>query len=133
MVTRKLGLIAAAVAVGTALAYVVLISSEGERKDIGVAVFVTALIGGAGAAAWVGAVTPDLAKKRILLGAATGALLSMGILAIFSIGLLLLVAGIVSAVAWVRGMVAQGGASRLTAVGAFLAAAAAPFLLLLPI
>ncbi len=126
--SRKAGLAAAAIAIGTAVAYVILIASKGERGDLGVAILVTAIIGGAAAAAIIGAEASGIAKKRLMYGAASGGLLSLG-LAIFSIGLLLQVAGTLSAVAWIGSMVGGQPGGRWVAVGAFVAAAALPLAL----
>jgi hypothetical protein len=102
--------------------------SEGEA-EVGAVILVVAMISGAAIAAGVGASTSELTRRRMSLGAASGLLLSLGALAIFSIGLLLLVAGLAATVAWVRSM-AGGGGGVLAAVLAFLVGAVVPFVLL---
>lgn len=130
MLTRGAGLVAAAIALGTAIAYVILISAEGGHDGL-VVILVVVMIAGAGLAAWRGASVTDLVKTRALLGAASGVLLGLGTLAIFSIGLLLLVAGIASTIAWVRAMVTRGEGGRLVATAAFVLSAALPLVLFL--
>lgn len=129
MLTRKAGLAAAAIAGATSIAYVIIIVAQGEA-DVGAVILVVAMMSGAAIAAAVGASTPEITRRRMSLGAASGLLLSLGALAIFSIGLLLLVAGLAATVAWVRSM-AGGGGGVLAAVLAFLVGALVPFVLLL--
>ena len=130
MLTRGAGVVAAAIALGTAIAYVILVSAE-EGNDGLVVILVVAMIVGAAVAAWRGASVTDPVRKRALLGVASGVLLSLGTLAIFSIGLLLLVAGIVSTVAWVRAMVTRGQGGRVVGTAAFVVSAALPLVLFL--
>ena len=95
---------AAVVALSTDVLYLSIIGSQGEQ-DPGewvtvavVALVILALAGCAGAAA--AGTRP--ATRKVLLAIAAAGLLILGLLAIFSIGLLLLVAGLLSVVAWVR-------------------------------
>jgi hypothetical protein len=131
----KAGWIAAVIAGVTAIVYLVLIvrQAEGEVSsvEVGLVFLVFALILGAAVAAVVGGSTPDLRMKSLLLGAASGELLSLGYLSLFSIGLLLLIAGIVSTIAWVRAMAVGGTGARGWSVLAFIGAAALPWVLLL--
>lgn len=64
------------------------------------------------------------AARPLLAAAASGGLMTLGVLGIFSVGLPLLVAGALAIVAWVR--VARGGGARLglLCAGAFLASGA---------
>jgi hypothetical protein len=130
MLTRKAGLAAAAIAGATSIVYVIIIVAQGE-DDVGLVVLVVAIILGAALAAGMGASTSDLAMRRISFAIASGLLLSLGALAIFSIGLLLVVAGAMSTVAWVRTMVVAEPGARGWALAAFIAATAVPFGLLL--
>lgn len=129
MLTRNAGLAASAIAGATSIVYVVAIVSQGE-VEVGVVSLVVAMILGAAAAAWLGASTTDLTRRRMSFAAASGLLLSLGALAIFSIGLLLLVAGLAVTVAWVRSM-AGGGPGALGAAVAFLVGVVVPLVLLL--
>ena len=87
--------------------YVAIIVSQGEVEVVAVVV-IAAYLAGLGVCALVGAsrTRPD---RVILLGVATGGLFGAAIVSLFSIGLLLLVAGIFALVAWTR---AGAGASR---------------------
>jgi hypothetical protein len=119
--------IAAVVAFATAAVYLTVIVSQEETDIIG-AVVIAAWIVGLAAAALVGArrARPD---RVIPLGVATGGLWGAAIVSLFSIGILLLVAGIFALVAWMRAGV--GASSRdLLVAGIGGAAAAAMFLLL---
>lgn len=100
-VTRsRLGTVAAVLAVGTDLLYLGIIAVQ-EPVDWPTVIFFATIIFLAGAAAGV-ASTPDraLAMRLLLFAAAAGGLLCLGIIGVFSIGLPLLVAGILCAIAW---------------------------------
>jgi hypothetical protein len=84
-------------------AYLVIISGQGDLRSgrvsaVSVCIFV------ASGLALVGALAPSLSTRTrlVVLGAATGGLLTLGVLGIFSIGLPLLVAGVLCGVAWRR-------------------------------
>jgi hypothetical protein len=85
------------------LGYLVIIFNQAEHSSGRVAVvflFILAmsLLSLLGGSAYVGS-----ARTRVIvLGASTGGLLTAGVLGIFSIGLPLLVAGVLAAVAWAR-------------------------------
>ena len=100
--------IAAGVAFATAAVYITVIVSQ-EENDIFGAVVIAAWIVGLGAAALVGAsrARPD---RVIPLGVATGGLWGAAIVSLFSIGILLLLAGVFALVAWMRAGV--GASSR---------------------
>jgi hypothetical protein len=130
MLTRKAGLAAAAIAGATSIVYVIIIVAQGEA-DVGRVILVLAMILGAAMAAAVGGSTANSTMKSVLLGGASGGLLSLGYLGLFSIGLLLLVAGAVSTIGWTRAMGAVGAEARLWSVLAFLGGAALPWTLAL--
>lgn len=100
-------ILAGIVATGTAALYVGWIVAQGD-EDLGSIVLVTVWILGLAACAFAGAVrnAPD---RVIPLGAATVGLLGAAVVSLFSIGVLLLIAGISALVAWVR---AGSAASR---------------------
>lgn len=95
--------IAAVIAFATTALYLGLISSQGDHDVLPVLSF-AAYFGGLGVCALLGAfrVGPD---RVVWLGAATGGLIGAGIVAIFSIGLLFLVAGFCALAAWMRASV----------------------------
>ena len=128
MRTSRAGLVAAAITVGTAIAYVSIIVSQGE-KDVLFVTVVIGLIAGAAIAAMFGSGARSLTWKRPMLGASTGLLLSLGMLSLFSIGSLLLLAGIFAGIAFIRSMVVEGAGGRWVAVAATMAAAALPLAL----
>ena len=108
---RSPGVVPAAIAAGitfvTVALYIALIVSQGE-VDVAGAVVIATYLAGLGACALVGAVRtrPD---RVIPLGIASGGLVGAAVVSLFSIGLLLLVAGVFGLVAWIR---ARMGASR---------------------
>ena len=119
--------VAAGLTFATAAGYVAIIISQGD-VDIGVTIGVTAYLAGLGVAALAGAKRPR-PDRVIPLGIASGGLVGAAVVSLFSIGLLLLVAGVFAVVAWTRAGV--GASSRdqlLGGVGGALAAFA--FLLL---
>jgi hypothetical protein len=93
-------LIAAGVTFATAAVYVGVIVAQGSA-DVAQTVVVTAWILALGACALVGGLrtAPD---RVIPLGAASGGLIGAAILSLFSIGALLLVAGILALLSWIR-------------------------------
>jgi hypothetical protein len=108
---RPPGVVPAAIAAGitfaTVVLYIALIVSQGEG-DVASVIVIATYIAGLGASALTGAVRkrPD---RVVLLGIATGGLIGAAVVSLFSIGLLLLVAGVFALVAWMRAGV---GASR---------------------
>lgn len=119
--------IAAGVAFATAAVYITVIVSQEESEIIG-ALVIAAWIAGLGVVALVGAsrAGPD---RVIPLGAATGGLWGAAIVSLFSIGILLLVAGIFALVAWMRAGVGATTRDQVLA-GAAGTVAAVTFLLL---
>jgi hypothetical protein len=80
--------------------YLVVIASEGEGELTSSRVlFVAGSLGAAAAAALAGAWTRSQARRGLLLSLAAAAVLGWGLLAVFSIGILLVLAGIPLAVA----------------------------------
>jgi hypothetical protein len=128
MLTRTAGLAAAAIAGATSIAYVIIIVAQGE-PDADRVILVLAMILGAAIAAAVGGSTANVSMKNVLLGGASGGLLSLGYLALFSLGLLLLVAGVVSTIGWTRALRGAGAEPRLWSMLAFLGGAALPWTL----
>ena len=93
-------LLSAGVTFATAAVYVGVIVSQGSA-EVAPTVAITSWILALGACVLVGALrtAPD---RVILLGAASGGLVGAAILSLFSIGALLLVAGILALIAWIR-------------------------------
>jgi hypothetical protein len=108
---RSPGFVPASIAAGitfvTVALYIALIVSEGEG-DVAGAVVIVIYLAGLGACALAGAVRTR-SDRVIPLGIATGGLIGAAVVSLFSIGLLLLVAGVFGLVAWIR---AGMGASR---------------------
>lgn len=114
-------MIAAVIAFATCAVYVALIVSQGEAEIVPVIV-VVAYVAALGACALVGAMRtrPD---RVIPLGVATGGLIGAAIISLFSIGILLLVAGVFALVAWMRaGVGASARDQLLGGVGGVVAA-----------
>jgi hypothetical protein len=121
--------IAAAITFSTCALYVALIVSQGDVEVVRVVV-VAAYIAGLGLCALVGAsrTRPD---RVIPLGVATGGLIGLAIVSLFSIGLLLLGAGIFALVAWMRAGVGASARDQLFAgIGGAVAALGFPLLLM---
>lgn len=129
---HRRGSLSAAIAAGitfvTVALYIALIVSQGEVDVAGVVVIATYLAG-LGACALAGAVR-TLPDRVIPLGIASGGLLGAAVVSLFSIGLLLLVAGVFALVAWMRAGVGAsrrdqlvGGMGGVLAAFAFLAVA----------
>lgn len=93
------GLVAAAITLFMELIYITAIASQDDDPVLGIVVLFIVLIGAACVAVAIGSlrVTPRL--RAALLWPASAVLLAIGLLAIFSIGLPLLVAGILAAAA----------------------------------
>jgi hypothetical protein len=119
--------IAAGVAFATAAIYIAIIASQGGGEIVGPAVIATWIVG-LGAAALIGA-SRDGSDRVIPLGIATGGLVGAAILSLFSIGLLLLVAGVSALVAWMRAGVGASSRDQLRA-GIAAGIAAVAFLVL---
>jgi hypothetical protein len=123
------GAIAAVLAGAVTLVYVGIILIQGE-EDVGRVVLVASTIAGGALASWAGSVVDHTRARSSLLGAAAGALLGLGYLALFSIGILLALAGVVAGTGAFREGVRSGTVGWAVAgfvVG--LAVALGPFLL----
>lgn len=92
--TNPLGITAAVLAAASLVGYLGLIAAEGDPNDWGRVLLVASTIAVAAAAAWVGSVTATGATRAGALGGAAGILLGLGYLALFSIGLILIVTGL---------------------------------------
>ena len=113
--------VAAVIAFSTCALYVAIIVSQGDVEVVPVIV-IAAYFAGLGVCALAGA-TRTRPDRVILLGVATGGLVGAAIISLFSIGLLLLVAGVFGLVAWMRAGV--GASARDQLLGGIGGAAAA--------
>jgi hypothetical protein len=124
-------LVSACVAFLTAIVYVVVIVSQGD-VDVPAAALVACWIVGLGVCALLGGLRAG-PERVIALGAATGGLFGAAVLALFSIGALLLVAAIFALVAWMRAGVEvptrQNQLGALAGIGAALGFLAVVFLI----
>ncbi len=96
-----LSLIAALIAFADDALYILLIRSQGNSLDARV-MFVAFFIATEAAVALGAALVGRRAVRVVLLGAASGGLLALGLLGLFSIGLPLVVAGLLTTLAWTR-------------------------------
>ena len=121
--------VAAGLTFATAIVYIAIIVSQGEQ-DLGGVIVITAFISGLGVVALAGAVRvgPD---RVIPLGIARGGLMGAAVGSLVSIGVLLLVAGVLALAAWMRAGV--GASSRDQLLGGIGGAIAAFAFLLLVI
>jgi hypothetical protein len=117
-----------AIAAVTDVGYLVIIVAQGGPSDATRVVFVALAIGVAAVCAGFGATRARRIDRLPWLGAATGMLLVLGYLGLFSIGLPLLIAGVLSAVAWITtsGSAGAGRRERVLAVVLALAGAVLP-------
>lgn len=114
-------LAAAALAAATDLVYLGIVRAQRTAWISDRVAFVASFIAAGAALALVGARTDDPRRRTLALGAATGVLLSAGIVGIFSIGLPLLLAAVPAAWAWRDA--ARGGPGSATLASLALAAA----------
>lgn len=105
----RVGLASALLAGSITVLYLVIIVSQGDADVVSVAVVATSFAALAAAAA-IGSTRPSAAERLPWLGASTGGLIGLGVISLITIGLLLLVAGALSAMAW-------GAATRSTGAG----------------
>jgi len=108
--------------------YLALISGQGDLGRTRVW-FVALMLAAMAACCLVAALMRDDRVRPVAAWTGAGGLLSLGVLGIFSIGLPLLVAGILMVVAALRIGVAQSGGAR--AAAGFIVAALVPWVLLL--
>jgi hypothetical protein len=118
--------IAAGIAFAATVVYVTLIVLQGGDEEPIAVIVIAAYLAGLGVCALIGGRRSD-PDRVIPLGAATGGLIGSAMIAIFSIGLLLLPAGACALAAWMRASV---GATRHHQLLGGAAAVAAPLLFL---
>lgn len=107
------GLAAAAVAAATDVVYVSVIVSQGGPHNLDRVVAVATAIAAAGAAAAAGSLVSSPRVRALLLSTAAATLVVWGVIGVFSIGALLLVAAALAAL----------GAARVPGAGRVIAAA----------
>ncbi len=102
---RRPGVILASIAAGIAFAmdvvYLIVIRNQGDGMGIRVLV-VASLIAAAGACAAGAARSASPDRRLVLMSGAAGGLISLGILGMFSIGLPLLIAGVLATIGAAR-------------------------------
>jgi hypothetical protein len=94
---RGLGVLVTILAGATCIGYLGLIAGQGRVTDWARVALVAATIAAGAAAAGVGAVSAREHVRTAGLAAAAGILMTLGVLALFSIGLLLFVWGLLAA------------------------------------
>jgi hypothetical protein len=94
----RAGIVAGGLTALTDAFYLVMVLWQGGASDMFEVALVAGIIAAAAVAAWQGSLVGDPAVRSALLWAATMLLLVLGVLALLSIGLLLLVAGATAAV-----------------------------------
>ncbi len=95
----RLGLSAAAIAVAVDVAYIWIIAAQGGPTDASRVAFVAVAIAAGAVCSGIGSTRPSPLARLPWLGAATGALVGLGVLGLFSIGLPLLAAGLLAGMA----------------------------------
>jgi len=93
------GLLAATIALVMDVVYVIAILSQDDDPVVGIVVIFIVLIGGAGVAVAIGSLRVSPALRAALLWPAAAVLMAIGLLAIFSVGVPLFVAGVLAAAA----------------------------------
>jgi hypothetical protein len=123
---RLLPIAAAALVSLTIATYVTVIVRQGTNSDLATVGFVIALllIALTGSVCALALASPD--ARGVAAAGASGVLLSLGVLGLFSIGLLLLIAGVLLVMWLKRTRVQRGGSYRATVV-AFLIGAVLPW------
>jgi hypothetical protein len=85
----------------SAVGYLRLLGEQGSLSGIDARMgLVIALLTGFAVASGIGTFAPSVGLRAVIAGACTAGLLSLGLLALWSIGLVLLVAGVFALVAW---------------------------------
>jgi hypothetical protein len=118
---RALASVAAGLAILTDVAYVAIIMAQGDAALARVAAVASCILAAALAAGAGGRADLPSAVRLPLLGGATGGLLSLGVLGLFSIGLPLFVGGVLAVAAWGRAARSPGGTSQGTPIRSMLA------------
>ena len=128
---HRLGLIVAIVVAAVDVMYVWYVGFvQGATSDLPWRVpFVASYLAAVAICAMLSATVAARSLRVVLLGAAAGGLLLLGFFAIFSIGLPLVVAGLLTVVALVRAISGETGGGR--ALGASIAGALAAMVVLL--
>ena len=123
---RLLPMAAAALVVLTIATYVTVIVRQQTTPDLATVGFVIALllIALTGSVCSLALASPD--ARGVAAAGASGILLSLGVLGLFSIGLLLLIAGVLL-VMWMKRTRAQRGGAYRATVAAFLIGAVLPW------
>ncbi|HXF73608.1 MAG TPA: hypothetical protein VNO79_13500, partial [Actinomycetota bacterium] len=124
----RVGFLAAGLAAATDVAYLAIIRAQGTAWISARVAFVACFIASGAVLALVGATGVDPGRRTLALGAATGVLVSAGLVGIFSIGLPLLLAAVPAGWAW-RAVARGGGVARRTVLASLGLAAACPALL----
>jgi hypothetical protein len=127
----RLAIAAGVVGLVVDLGYVAIIYDEAERTSGRVAVVFLFILAVSALAIVGGTATARRVQTMVLLGASTGGLLTVGVLGIFSIGLPLLVAGVMCAVAWAQAARSAQPVPSGDAVLSFVAAIASGAVLIL--
>ena len=129
---RNWAVASAAIVGGTGLLYVWLIANQSTREPARVAaviaLFLLALACSIGAAALR---TPE--SRHLAAAGGTGLLVSMGYLALFSVGLLLFIAAALMIMAIAAGRAERRSTSKVWVILAFAVGAALPWLLVLTV
>lgn len=103
------------VSAAAAVGYVGLLGQQGSLPGLDPRMLlVIALLTGSAIASGIGAVTDSPHRRALIAAALAAGLLSLGFLALFSIGLVLMVAGAFALIAW-AGAVRDSTESRVTA------------------
>ena len=128
---RTTALVAALLGAATDALYIAIIVSQGERKLGRVAIIATYIAAVSSLSAAPVVLDVRHVARLVMLAVAAGGFLSLGVLGLFSIGLPLFIAGLLSVSAWIRSARSvrpvSVGASTLSAL-AFVVAVGIPIL-----
>jgi hypothetical protein len=124
----RVGLAGAAIAIATDLLYLSIIVSQDPVDWARVSFYAGAILLAGSASVVASVARVGFAIRLVLYASAVGALLSLGILGLLSIGLPLLVAGVLVILAWRRawGIAPAGSRGPLPSLLAFVAGALVP-------
>jgi hypothetical protein len=124
----RLGAAAAVLALGTDVLYLGIIVSQDPVEWARVTLVAGAILLAGAVAAVASRPRPTPSMRLALFAAAAGGRLSLGVLGLFSVGLPLFVAGILSAISWQRVWAGTGDRHPVPSLLAFVAAALVPFI-----
>jgi hypothetical protein len=127
VVGSRFGSAAAVLAIATDVLYLGIIASQDPVEWVRVTLVAGAILLAGAAAAVATLANLSIAIRLVLFAAAAGGLLSLGVLGLFSIGLPLFVAGILSSISWQRVWAGTGDRRLVPSLLAFVAAALVPF------